>query len=278
MFLKIRAKSIFLCLVFILLGSFPTSLFSQKQYSGDPVTKNGLLKALKLRQFQTSDFVEIVNKNGVEFRLTNDVQSELQKAGARPELIEAIRRNYRGALKIKPSNATTYEGLISKAVTIYESNNNAYEAISILNKAVEIKPNEYKAYQMLGYVTLYGKGNFREAEDHMKKAISLGGSAVFRLKHAHDYNFLNSCQGSLYISNNTIRFEGDDNSDTFQVNKSQIEKINTVGKWSGLLKLKGGVFHIEIRDKNFIDKDKYQFSPLTGKTEESKMIIRLIGK
>lgn len=268
----------FFSLIIFLSILFPTNLFSQKKYTGEPVTKNGLIKALNLRQFKTSDIVQIIDEQGVEFRLTNDIQLELQKAGARPELIEAVRRNYRGALNVKPSNANTYEGLISKAITAYESRNRTNEAISILNQAVNLKPNEYKAYQMLGYVTLYGREDFREAEDYMKKAISLGGSAVFRLKHAHDYNFLNSCEGSLYISNNNIRFEGDNNSDTFQVNKSQIEKINTVGKWSGLLKLKGGVFHIEIRDKASKDKDKYQFSPLTGKNDESKMIIRLIGK
>lgn len=280
-FSKKLFKSLFiLTLTAFCCGIFPADSFAQKTYKGNPVDKDLLIKALKQRQFKSSDFVEIINEQGVEFKLTNDIQNELQKAGARPEIIEAIRRNYRGALKIKPTNSNTYEGLVSQAVNLYESANSANRAIEILNQAVAIDPNKSRAYQMLGYVTLYGKRDFKKAEEFMKKAMDLGGSAVFRLKHAHDYNFFNSCEGSFFISRNTIRFEGDYNQDTFNVSDSEIVKINTQGKLSGIftLKLKNGIFHIVIREKNGTENDKYQFSPLTGKDEERKMIIRLIGK
>jgi tetratricopeptide (TPR) repeat protein len=267
----------FVLLAFLLLSG--TFVCAQRTYSGEPVTKNGLVKALKLRQFQTSDIVRIIDEQGVEFRLTGDIQQELVKAGARPELIEAVRRNHRGTLKIKPNNSQTYEGLISRAINLYESERNADEALEILNKAVELEPNKSRAYQMLGYINLYGLKDFKKAEGFMRKAINLGGSAVFRVKHAHDYNFLNSCSGSFYISQNSIRFEDDENIDTFQVKDSDIVKIETSGKWSSLLKLKGGTFSLQIRDRtDRQDKEKYQFSPLTGKGDEAKMIIRLIGK
>lgn len=281
--LRNELKTLFFASLFVAaIGFFSINSFGQKTYSGDPVTKDGISKALKLRQFQTADIVKIINEQGVEFKLTNDIEKELVENGARPELIEAIRRNYRGALKIKPSatNSNNYDGLVTKAIGLYESERNADEAISILNQAVELEPGKYRAYQMLGYVTLYGKKDFKKAEDHMRKAMELGGSAVFRLKHAHDYNFFKKCEGSFYISNNSVRFEGDDNADTFQVRDSEIVKIDIQGKWSGVftLKMKGSIFHIVIRDSKGKDEDKYQFSPLTGKDAETKLILRLIGK
>lgn len=268
----------FICLSAILIF-FSTAVFAQKTYIGEPVTRNGLIKALKMRQFKTSDIVAIINEQGCEFRLEKDTQDELIRAGARPEVIEAVRRNYRGALKIKSSNSNTYEGLVGKAVNIYESERNAKEAIETLNQAIALEPNKYRAYQMLGYVLLYGKKDFKKAEESMRKAINLGGSAVFRVKHSHDYNFLNSCSGSFYISRNNVRFEDDENVHTFQVKDSDIIKIETGNKWAGLLKFKGGIFNVVIRDKADVkDKDKYQFSSLTGKGDEAKMIVRLVGK
>jgi hypothetical protein len=274
----------FIAFLLLSCGVFSFESYAQKTYTGEPVTKNGLIKALKMRQFQTADIVKIINENGVEFSLTGDVRDELVKAGARPELIEAVRRNYRGALKIKPNtsntnNTNTYESLISQASSTFEAEKNADAAVPILQRAVALDPNKYRAYQMLGYVTLYGLRNFKQAEEYMRKAIELGGSAVFRVKHAHDYSFLTSCSGSFYISRGNIRFEDDENIHTFQVNDSDIVKIDTGGKWSGLLKLKGGIFNVVIRDRSEVkDKDKYQFSPLTGKGDEAKMIVRLVGK
>ncbi len=285
---KLTSKLTILCLITGLLGLFAEISFAQKNYVGDPVTKNGLIKALKLRQFQTADIVQVINEQGVEFRLTSDIEEELRKVGARPELIEAVRRNYRSALKVKPADSDpkvkpahseTYEGLISKAIGSYESERNAQEAITILNQAINLEPNKSRAYQMLGYVNLYGLKNFKQAEEYMRKAINLGGSAVFRVRHSHDYTFSYSCIGSFYISKNSVRYEDDENIHTFQVRDSDIVKIDTIGMWTGLLKRKGGLFKVVIRDKaDITDKDKYDFSPLTGKSEEAKMIIRLVGK
>ncbi len=270
---------VLLTLMTFCFGFLALESLAQKTYIDAPVTKNGLIKALRLRQFQTSDIVKIINESGVEFKLTSDIQNELEQAGARPELIEAVRRNFRGALKIKPTTSITYEGLISQAINVYESANSSDRAIQILNQAVALDPNKSRAYQMLGYVTLYGKRDFKKSEEYMRKAINLGGSAVFRLRHSHDFNFLQSCSGSFYISKGSIRYEDDENVHTFQVRDADIVKIDTGNKWTGLLKMKGGIFNLVIRDKADVkDKDKYQFSPLTGKGDEAKMIIRLVGK
>lgn len=312
-----KTKSAIHFVVVLLIFSLIT--FAQKTYIGNPVTKNGLIKALKLRQFQTSEIVSIINEQGVNFKLTPDVQAELVASGARPEVLDAVRRNFRDELKIKPNNSkakqtvtnsVTYENLISQAVNLYESERNSKEAIKILNQAASLEPNKYRAYQMLGYVYMYGEKNSDQAEVYMRKAIDLGGSAVFRVRHAHDDAFTQSCEGSFYISKNMIRYEDDSNQHTFQVKESDVIKIDTDKIWnqtnsargntgsglggilngrrigdkiggainiaSGLIKLKkDGLFKVEIRGQ---DKNNYVFSSISEKGAVAKMIIRLVGK
>ena len=171
----LRRKIQVVLLTVMLTLTFGVSVISaQKKYVGAPVTKSGLMKALKLRQFQTSDIVAYVRSQGVDFRLTDDFERDLRAAGARPELIEAVRQNFRGVLKIKPDNSKTYEGLISQAITIYESAGSARRAIEILNEAVALRPHEARGYQMLGFVTLYGLRAQRVRQVHRGRGHSCG--------------------------------------------------------------------------------------------------------
>ena len=52
------------------------------QYKGTPATKEGLIKALKSHQFQTRDFVNLIQSNGVDFLITPATEQELIAAGA----------------------------------------------------------------------------------------------------------------------------------------------------------------------------------------------------
>src|SRR3954470_20305685 len=65
------------------------------QYKGTPATKDGLIKALRSHQFQTRDFVNLIQNNGVDFVMTPAVEQELVAAGARPQMISAAKSNYR---------------------------------------------------------------------------------------------------------------------------------------------------------------------------------------
>src|SRR3954462_5161679 len=65
------------------------------QYKGTPATKDGLIKALRSHQFQTRDFVNLIQNNGVDFVMTPVVEQELVAAGARPQMIAAAKSNYR---------------------------------------------------------------------------------------------------------------------------------------------------------------------------------------
>lgn len=258
------------------------------QYTGDAVKRDRLVTVLRSKRFQTRDIVQIIRENGVDFRLTSDIQNDLIAAGARPPVLDAVKNNYRGgassgsakassAVSTKGAPRNTYNGLIDQAVEAYDVRKDLKATGDLLTRAVTMQPSNPRAHQFLGFLNLYGYKNFDEAEKHWKKAISLGGSAVLRVIHDRGGGtFAASNQGSLYIAKNNVRFESDDNKATFETSDTNIKKIEVNSKLKRMFQFKGGSFKIEL-----VKEDKtanYNFAPLSGKTDESKMIIRLIGK
>lgn len=63
--------------------------------SGKPIRKDGLVQAIRINGFTTEELIDRVQNRGVDFSVTPEVEKELLDAGARPELIEACRKNYR---------------------------------------------------------------------------------------------------------------------------------------------------------------------------------------
>lgn len=61
-----------------------------------PITKRGLLDALKIGGLTTTELVRKIKERGVNFAVTPAIEDELRKAGAAPEVIQAARDNYRG--------------------------------------------------------------------------------------------------------------------------------------------------------------------------------------
>jgi hypothetical protein len=114
----------------------------------------------------------------------------------------------------------------------------------------------------------------------MKQAIDHGGSAVFRVTHDHGVVGSN-CEGSLFIARDTVRYESDDNKHTFETADGNINKVKMdksfFSAFSTALKNKGGAFKFELKTGDN-DSKNYVFTPKTNDSEESKMIIRLIGK
>ncbi len=361
---KILIKAGIICLV--LLSAYGNS-FAQ-QYKGLAVKKEKLISVLRSKQLQTREIVAIVKSNGVDFLLSAPVQTELVAAGARPEVIEAVRTSYRAAdvavtkppvnttvsktkfsgtpltkdavvallengvadvqvrknveargvsfqtnsqvlAELKkaggsvallnlvassfvkpiavtpttppkppaPTTAEIYDGLIDKAVDQYDNKQDKQGALATLQEAVKLDANNARAYQILGYMNLYGFNNYVEAERNMKESLARGGSAVFRVFHDHNGSFSVFCKGSLYVAKDTVRFESDDNVHTFQTADADIQKIKTNSAFARAFQTKNGSFQIVLKSG---DKDgiKYNFAPLTDNIAESKLIIRLIGK
>jgi tetratricopeptide (TPR) repeat protein len=271
-------RRLVLGLLLLLICALP--IVVSAQYQGSPVTRDRLVQTLKSRQFQTADIIQVIREHGVDFRLTPAIEAELVAAGARPGVIDAVRRNYRGGMTGGRSGPTrggeSYSSLIEDAIEAYDVRRNYKEANDLLLRATNLQPRNPRAFQLLGYLNLYGFKNFNEAERYWKQSLSLGGAAVLRVIHDHDGVFSRTCQGSLYISRSIVRFEGDTNEHTFETTDSNIKKIEVNNRFVRLFQLKGGSFKLVLERED--GRSNYNFAPLSGKSDESKMIIRLIGK
>lgn len=66
-----------------------------------PIRKSQLVNALRQlhRGDSQADIVNQIRIRGVDFQLTPTIQTELEDAGARPELIDTTRKNFRGKKK-----------------------------------------------------------------------------------------------------------------------------------------------------------------------------------
>ena len=71
-------------------------------------------------------------------------------------------------------------------------------ALNLLQQALRLDPSRPTAYQLLGYLQLYGFHNIALAEQSMRAAIERGGSAVFYVYHDDGGVFTSFCQGSLF--------------------------------------------------------------------------------
>jgi len=70
-----------------------------------PITREGLVKAVRINGLSTAELVQQVQSRGVSFQMTADAEAELRAAGARPEVVEAARSNYRAAGGAPVANA-----------------------------------------------------------------------------------------------------------------------------------------------------------------------------
>src|SRR5512132_2072130 len=67
-----------------------------------PYDKDKLLRVVQLNALPTTEVVQAIQQRGVDFRMSSDVESQFRAAGARPEVIDAIKGNYRAAASGPP--------------------------------------------------------------------------------------------------------------------------------------------------------------------------------
>lgn len=77
------------------------------QTTSKPISKKGLEQAVKIGGLTSAELVTIIQKRGVDFQITPDVEIELLRAGVKPEVIDAARANFKGT----PASATMQGGL-----------------------------------------------------------------------------------------------------------------------------------------------------------------------
>ncbi len=75
-----------------------------------PITKKGIITAIKINGLSTREFVREIETRGVDFQMTPSDESEISSAGGRPEIIEAARSNYRAPARPAGNTTTTVAG------------------------------------------------------------------------------------------------------------------------------------------------------------------------
>lgn len=72
-----------------------------------PITKQGLMNAVKINGLTTRELIAQIERRGVDFQMTASDESDLQSVGARPEVIDAARSNYRSVVAtVRPTPPT----------------------------------------------------------------------------------------------------------------------------------------------------------------------------
>jgi Flp pilus assembly protein TadD len=268
---------------------FPAGASAQAK---KPITREGLVKAVRINGLSTAELLQQVQSRGVSFQMTPDAEAELRAAGARPEIIAAARANYRpavargggrrspaGTARTPARGGPDYDDLTDQATAAYDARD-ASRATQLLRQAIQLSPQQPRAYQLLGFTQLYLQSDLNEAEKNMRKAIELGGSAAFRVFHDHlNGSFNQTCAGTLFVTRTNITYRADDGRDTFEAADNLIKEIKTNkvsgGTFGVLLGGKNiGAFHVKVRFGS--DSKNYNFAPLTNKKAEAELIISLV--
>jgi hypothetical protein len=77
----------------ILLFSIPPALRGQQP--AKPITEKGLVTALTIGGMESQELVDIIDRRGVDFALTTEVENQLRSAGATDAVIAAVRAHCR---------------------------------------------------------------------------------------------------------------------------------------------------------------------------------------
>ena len=113
--MKTRSTSILSIALGILvfqLAALPAQTPAQKKKPTveEPIARQGLLDALRIRGLTVKALVQEIQKRGVDFEMTPQVEAELRTAGAKPPVIDAARANYRpllGTLNVRATVSGT---------------------------------------------------------------------------------------------------------------------------------------------------------------------------
>ncbi|HEX7177425.1 MAG TPA: hypothetical protein VF240_19360 [Pyrinomonadaceae bacterium] len=275
-----------------------------------PISKDGLLKAIRINGLSTAELVKQIEQRGVSFVVTPAVEQEMTASGARPEVVAAARRNYRagatpavaagggrggrtnvpptakGRARPAPPRGPDYDDLTDQATLAYDTRDPA-RAVQLLQQAIQLDPSQPRAYQLLGFTQLYLQDDIASAERNMREAITRGGSAGFRVFHDHaEGSFNQTCAGTLFVTQSNVTFKADNGRDTFEALDSQIKeiKVNKLvgrGPLGGLFGGKGDIGKLfggkgDLGAFHIKVSKNYNFAPLTQKKKESELIIKLV--
>lgn len=172
---------------------------------------------------------------------------------------------------------------------IFESYGIAPEESASVLKALERKPEAWVDFMMRFELGLE-KPNPRRA---FTSAFTIAGAYIAGgLIPLAPYMLMNTASDALLVSvvitllalivfgyaKDIVRYESDNNIHTFETTDKNIKSIKVNSSFKRLFQLKRGSFKIVLNNEDDKDGKKFNFAPVSGDTDVSKMIIRLIGK
>jgi len=111
-----------------------------------PIKKTGLIEALGTGGLSASELARIIGERGVDFRLTYDNEQDLLKAGASPDVLDAVRKHYRHA-SVSTADRAKAANLVRSASALLDAHN-ADGALPVVNQALELDPDNADAYAL----------------------------------------------------------------------------------------------------------------------------------
>ena len=269
----------------IILSTFGEA--AAQNYSGSPVTRDRLVKAVRSKQFSVPILVKQIKLSGTDFEMTPAVERELLAVRANPEIIDAARDNYRykgrgRTAPPKPIRDTSgenyerlfYEGIeklnqLKTAGSMEQAQNLARSVIAIGNRAISLNAARPEAYTLVGAANVVSR-NFAEAERYAQSALDRGGNLAFPVFHLKG----NPHPETLYIGKGFVTVESDQKFFQFagrEVSNPSIQPDYQMGN------VRVAVFSIMTSKAGF--NDIWYFTPgTTGTTGEAQMILQLIRK
>jgi tetratricopeptide (TPR) repeat protein len=249
--------------------------------AGAPLSKSEIVTMLQggIPSSRVEQFVEV---RGVNFSVTPQITAEIKSAGGDRSLIGAITEKSTassdagsdspfGGGKTTTAGAPDYDDYIDRVSSSWSAQD-WNSAIGYAQQAAQLDPAQPRAYQLLGTMLLYSRGDYAGAEQAMRAAIERGGSAAFIVYHDHTGNFSEYCQGTFFVTKAGVSFKADNGVDTFETEDSNIKEAKTNGFVGSQL----GAFHIKpIQQIN--GRGNFNFAPNTRNKAEAQLILRLIG-
>jgi hypothetical protein len=278
----------------LFIGLFVVVPVTAQKYSGSPVTKERLVRAIRSKQFAVPVVVKQIQESGVDFELTAAAESELRGVNANQRIIDAVRANYRyaavtptrGGIRPAPppvierdATGERYEQLYYQGIEVLTRLQTAYDpstaigitrsAIGYGEQAIKLSPTRPEAYALVAASHLFGQ-NFSEAERYGEMALDRGGSLAFLVYHLAGEPH----PETLHIGKGFLTVES--NQKFFQFNGREASNPRMQGSYAvGMMQVP--VFSFS----TFKDgrSDVWNFAPgYTAAPQEAAMIIRLIQK
>ncbi|MBI4907230.1 MAG: serine/threonine protein kinase [Acidobacteria bacterium] len=166
-----------------------------------------------------------------------------------------------------------YEELLKQALQAEGSN--TVEAEKLLREATALNPARWEAYNQLAQLLLYKLDRPAEAFPAYSKAVEFGGTATFRVLHAHREG--EPGEARLNITKETIGLDEPGQAPhSYTVPKTNIKELRT--NRDALRRLRGGnvssMFHIQLQTGDRVSLAGSSSKPAI----EREMILRLAGQ